>query len=373
MPVAKMRLYLDNAPASEEQLAVFGTVRVDQGIGMATEAQIEVPLGTDDGGTWQYMEDAFVQPFARIRVEVKVGEGSYVPLIDGPIVAQRFQLDATPESSQMTLVVHDDSVLLNRDEAVAVFEDQSPSDIAEQLFGDAGLEPRVEAVAAAGSAFERFVVQRGTPMQTLRRLARDNGMFVYVEPGQTAGGQSVGVFEKPLAADDELPDLVLLGPSRNIGSFHAEFDALRPQAPRAANQLANDHSTVTAEVAASPGTPLGAVPAHEVVTPATTLLLDVREEQADVDAATAAAAELSSWAWTAQGEVVADSYAGILRPYRKVTVRGVGGHLSGDYLVSRVAHEFSDGGYKQQFSLTRNARSAGAQPGPLAGVAAGAF
>lgn len=372
MPTATMRLYLDNAPASEEQLAVFGTVRVDQGIGMATEAQLDVPLGTDDGGTWQTLEDAFAQPFARIRVEVKVGEGNFVALIDGPIVAQRFQLDATPESSQMTLVVHDDSVLLNRDEAVAVFEDLSPSDIAEQLFGDAGLEPRVETVAAAGSAFERFVVQRGTPMQTLRRLARDNGMFVYVEPGEAAG-QSVGVFQKPLAASDDLPDLVLLGPSRNIGSFHAEFDALRPQAPRAANQLANDHSTVTAEATGSPGTPLGAVPAHEVVTPAATLLLDVREEQADVDAATAAAAELSSWAWTAQGEVVADSYAGILRPYRKVTVRGVGGHLSGDYLVSRVAHEFSDGGYRQQFSLTRNARSAGAQPGPLAGVGAGAF
>lgn len=371
MPTAKMRLFLDNAAADEQQLAVFGTVRVDQGIGVATEAQIEVPLGTDDGGNWQYLEDDFLQPFARIRVEVQVGDGNYVPLIDGPIVAQRFQLEATPESSQVTLVVHDDSVLLNRDEAVAVFEDQSPSDIAEQLFGGAGLQTRVDSVPAAGSAFERFVVQRGTPMQTLRRLARDNGMFVYVEPG-TAAGQSVGVFQRPQAADDALPDLVLLGPQRNIGSFHAEFDALRPQAPRAANQLANDHSSVVSESSASPDTPLGAVPAHQAVTPATTLLLDLREEQADVDAATAAAAALSSWAWTAQGEVLADSYPGVLRPYRKVTVRGAGGHLSGDYMVSRVAHEFSFGGYKQQFTLTRNARSAGTQPGAAAGAAAAA-
>src|SRR6478736_1101270 len=179
MPTAKMRMFLDNAPASEEQLAVFGAVRVDQGIGVATEAEIDVP-----------------------------------------VVAQRFQLEATPESSHVTLVVHDDSVLLNRDEAVASFEDQSASDIAEQLFSDAGMEPRVDSVPAAGSAFTRYHVLRGTPMQMLRRLARDNGMFVYVEPGDAAGA-SVGVFQRPQAADEQLPDLVLIGAERNIGSFAA--------------------------------------------------------------------------------------------------------------------------------------------------------
>jgi Phage tail baseplate hub (GPD) len=359
MPTAKMRLFLDNAPASEEQLAVFGAIRIDQGIGMATEAQIDVPAGTDDSGTWQYFEDAFVQPFARVRVEIAVAEGSFVPLIDGPVVAQRFQLEATPESSRITLVVHDDSVLLNRDETVVVFEDKSPSEIAEQIFADAGLDPRVDAVPAAGSALQRFAVQRGTAMQMLRRLARDNGMFVYVEPGESAG-RSVGVFQRPLAQDDELPDLVLRGDQRNIGSFAAEFDALRPQSPQASSVLAGDRSVVNSQSPTAPGTPLGPEAVHGVLTPAITLLARTREEQADIDAATAGAADLSSWAWTAQGEVHADGYTGVLRPYRKLTVRGVGGHLSGDYLISRVAHEIRNAGYSQQFSLTRNARGAGA-------------
>lgn len=359
MPTARMRMFLDNAPASEEQLAVFGAIRIDQSIGMATEAEIDVPAGTDESGTWQYFEDAFAQPFARVRVEVAVAGGTFVPLIDGPVVAQRFQLEAAPESSRITLVVHDDSVLLNRDEAVVVFEDQSPSQIAEQIFSDAGFDPRVDTVAAAGSALKRYAVQRGTPMQMLRRLARDNGMFVYVEPGDSAG-RSIGVFQRPLAQDDGLPDLVLRGEERNIGTFTAEFDALRPQAPQAASVLANDRSVVTSVSPSAPGTPLGPEAAHAVLTPAVTLLSRTREEQADIDAATAGAAELSSWAWTAQGEVHADGYAGVLRPYRKIAVRGVGGHLSGDYLISRVAHEIRNAGYKQQFSLTRNARGAGA-------------
>ena len=62
------------------------------------------------------------------------------------------------------------------------------------------------------------------------------------------------------------------------------------------------------------------------------------------------------------GEVIAQ---------RKITVSGVGGHLSGDYLISRVNHQIGDAGYRQQFSLTRNARSAGAGASP--GVPAGVF
>jgi uncharacterized protein involved in type VI secretion and phage assembly len=362
MPTATLRMYLDNTPASQAQLAGLGTVRVDQGIGVATEAQIELPVGTDDGGVWQRLEDPDVQAFARIRVEVRVGEGDYVALVDGPVVGQRWQLDATPESSMLTLLVHDDSVLLNRDEAVALYEDQSPSDIAAQLFSEAGLQARVDAVPLASAAFRRYAVQRGTPMAMLRRLARDNGMFAYVEPGDAAG-HSVGIFERPLSAPnlaDALPELVLLGPSRNIGRFTAEFDAQRPQAPQTATVQASDRSVLQSAAATSAATTLGAQPAHQTLTPAVTLLSRTREEQSDLDAATGAGADLSAWAWTAQGEVQADGYAGVLRPYRKLQVRGVGGQLSGEYLISRVQHEITAGGYRQQFSLTRNARSAGA-------------
>jgi hypothetical protein len=49
-----------------------------------------------------------------------------------------------------------------------------------------------------------------------------------------------------------------------------------------------------------------------------------------------------------------------------VRVAGVGGFLSGDYLISRVTHLLGDESYRQQFSLRRNARSAGANGGGLA-------
>lgn len=370
MPTATLRLFLDDSPASEEELALFGAVRVDQGIGMAAEAELDLPVGTDEQGAWERLEDDFVQPFARVRVEVKVGDGDWVALIDGPVVGQRFQLDATPEASLMTLVVHDDSVLLNRDDDVKTFQDQSVSDIVETLFAQANLTPRVTSVADAGSALARYRVHRGTPMQLVRKLAGDHGMFAYVEPGPAAGA-SVGVFEAMQAIDDSLPELVLLGEARNIASFSATFDALRPLAPQAASVLAADKSVVSTQVDAAAAPALGAQATHTLVAPARTLLGHTREEQGDIDASVQAGADLSSWAYSAQGEVNADAYAGVLRPYRKLNVRGVGGHLSGEYLVSRVSHEIGDAGYKQQFTLTRNARAGGA--GAAAGLPGGLF
>ena len=363
MPTSQLRMHFNNAPASAEQLALVGRVKVDQAIGVATEAEVQLPVGTDDGGAWQLLEDAFTQPQARVRVEVRVGDGSFVPLIDGPVVGQRFELGAEPESSHLTLLVHDDTALLNRDDAPQVWAQQSPSDIAQQLFSAAGLAAQVDSVPLAAGSRPRQVVQRGSAMQLLRRLAREQGMFAYVEPGAQAG-VSVGVFQRPTPQDDQLPGLVLLGNTRNIGSFQAHFDALRPQLPSTAQVQLGDHSVAQSQAAAASTAALGDVATHQSLAPSSTRALPGQAEQADLDAATAAGADLSAWAWQAQGEVNADGYAGVLRPYRKLAVTGVGGHLSGDWLVSRVTHDITDAGYSQQFSLARNARAAGAGAAP---------
>lgn len=369
MANAQFRVYVDGQPASEEQLASFARIRIEQAIGMAAAAELELSLLPDEAGEWSGFDDPAAQPFARVRIEVLVGDADFVPLLDGPVVGQRFELEAAPDASRLVVVVHDDSVLLDRDEKVAVFENVGLAELVRDLIEAPGLEARIAAgLPDAASAVDRFVVQRGTNMQTLRALARRFGMFVYVEPGDEPG-RSVGVFEAATPRDDALPDLVLLGDDRNIATFSAEFDALRPQAAKAGTVRAIDKEALGGTAASASEPALGQDAAHAIVAPALTLLSQTREEQSDLDAAAAAVVDVSSWAFTARGEVDADLYAGVLRPYRKLTVVGVGPQLSGDYMVARVLHEIDDDGYRQRFSLTRNARSAGATPGnPLSGV-----
>ncbi len=357
------RLYLDNAPVEQERLNYFGEIRVDQAIGMATEAELELPVRADANGHWTLLEESWAQPFTRVRVEVKVGDSGFIPLIDGPIVGQRFELHAEPGASKMILVAHDDSVLLNREEKAVLFESMADGEIAAQLFQEYGLTPEVETTPAAGSALSRAVVQRGTNMQLLRELARRHGMFAYVKPGP-APGQSVGVFARPKLTPGDFPEILLVGPQRNVGRFDAHFDALRPMTVAAGGVTVADRQVQTAAATSADLPPLDGDAVHDVLNPlSATRLARTREEASDLDAATAAAANQSAWAYSAQAELDAISYAGVLQPYEVVSVAGVGGYLSGDYLISRVTHTIASNAYRQRVGLRRNARSRGAGAG----------
>jgi phage protein D len=373
MAKAKFRVFFDNAPASVEQLARFTEIRIDQAIGMAAEAELDWPVGTSAQGVWKGAEE----DWARVRVEVKVADADFVPLIDGPVIGNRYELSAQPDQSHVTLVVQDDSVLLNRDERVQLFEDMAAQDIVSSVYAEAGLTPDVDATPDAGAALQRVVVQRGTGMQLLRDLARRLGMFAYVKPGE-APGLSIGAFKRLQLAPGTLPELLLVGDKRNVAKFSAQYDALRPLASQAGSVALADRSVLAGNADASSQLPLGDLSAHDVAahdlaTPGIALLSGTREEQADLDAATAAAVDLSSWAWAASGELDVDDYAGVLQPYEVIRVRGVGGFLSGDYLVGRVTHVLSDSAYRQRFSLHRNARSAGSGGGGAGGLPGGIF
>ncbi len=358
MAVAELKMYFDNQPGKAWQLELFTEIRVDQAIGIAAEAELIMIMGTDKAGVWSGFDEPFTQAFQRIRIEVKVQNGAFSPLIDGLIVAQKYELDSAPNRSRLTLVVQDDSLLLSREEKVTLFENQSPDDIATQLFQDAGLNTDVQSVPLASDGTDRYVVQRGSAMQLLKELARRHSLFVYVKPDSTPG-QSIGVF-KPLAlTQSSFPELLLMGEKRNINKFTAQFDALRPTQAVAAQVDINSREILSSTATQSTQDTQGDITAHEATDAATTLLSRIRETREDLDAATAATANHSSWAYSASTEVRADNYAAVLSPWQMITVAGAGQHLSGQWLISRVTHVINDEGYRQQLTLRRNARSDG--------------
>jgi hypothetical protein len=367
MALAEFRVYFGDTPATDDQLDLITEIKVDQAIGMATEAELRLVLTADDAGVWSGMDEDFAQPFSRIRVEIKLGddndEGDFEPLIDGPIVGQRFELGAGPGESVLTLVVQDDSVLLNREEAVQVFQNMTADAIVEQLYSDAGLDPDVESVPDSGSPLDRFVVQRGTAMQLVRDLARANGMFAYVVPGDSPG-TSTGVFEKPDLSPGGVSDLLMMGNDRNIDSFSAQLDALRPLTASAGSVGVTDKSAVSSSATSSDLDPQGDEAVHDFLSPTSTALLArTREEANDLDAATQAAVNLSSFAYSATCEIDAERYDTVLAPHQVITVTGAGAVLSGDYLISRVTHQINEDSYKQKLTLRRNARSTDAGGG----------
>jgi hypothetical protein len=378
MPAVEYRMFFDNDPADRERLDKFEEIVVEQEVDMMWEARLKMPVRADGAGHWEGEDEPFVQPFTRVRVEVCVGARPFVPLIDGLITEVVAPRDSQPGRSSVTLVVHDDGVLLDQEESVVLYEEMTDSDIARQLFGAALTgPPDVEDTPAQPDNPSNVVMQRGTPMQLLRRLARRHGMHAYVLPGESPG-QSVGSFKTfTTEADPDLPMLVLLGDGRNLARLQPRRNARGPANVRGATVSIKDKRIITSSAAPSDATLMGDAPAVEggANTP-TRLLPPGQNDVVDLDRRTRGAASNLALASEATGSVLPFAYGGVLRPYRVVPVNVSDSNLSVNYLITQVRHTLNRSVYDQSFTLRSNAVSAaqgGAPSGPQASAAAVGF
>ena len=313
MAFAEYRLFFDNAPAEEGRLAMFEEIKVEQAIDMVTEAQFILPIGRDDEGDWPEVLDDALAPLNRIRVEVKIEDGDFIPLIDGRIVAQRFEMAGAPNESQAVIVVHDDSAMMNRAELTRLWEDMPPEDIANQIFGEYGIEARTERSGIGAPSLERVVAQSSTDFALLRRLARQANMVVSVEPG-SAPGLSIGHFRHLPTGADGLPEMVLTGVDRNVNKLVLELDAL---APVTASAQMIDHATLatlSAESSQAETDTLGDAPSSDFSDPAQVIVHHFAGDLAELEAGVQGAVDRGAWAYSGEGEVDAQVYTGVLAP-----------------------------------------------------------
>jgi hypothetical protein len=374
MPSVRYCLYFDGRPASREDLDRVDEITVEQEIDAACEARLKIPICTDAHGNWDGEDESFLRAFSRVRVEVKVGDRPYVALIDGPVVGNDRITSFEPGQSSVTLIVQDDSVYLNRDEDVQSFQNQSDHEIAGQVFNDTPQirSQQIESSLPCTCAVTPQEIRRGTRMALLRRLARRQGMHAYVLPGEEPG-QSVGCFRKVPTASDGLPEMVLLGPDRNIMTFNVSTDAQSPTNVQSFSLSLGDRTTAQATSRTRDVQLLGSEGALARDSDAGTRLTRPDADCClEPERAAQIEAERASYAFEATGSVVCDCYGASLAPYRVVQVRAVGSRLSGDYVVKKVAHRLDRWRYVQEFTVMRNARSGGAAAA-LMDLAAGIF
>jgi phage protein D len=371
------RLYIGGTPATQEQLDLFEEITVHQAIDQAWEARLKMPVKTDDGGHWtgEADSDPLTGDFARIRIEIKVGNGNFTALIDGPVVGHDSNMSSEPGESEVTLIVHDDSVYLNRVESTEPWPNLLDHEIAQQIFNNHAeiATTDIDTTPSAGGGLSPQERQRSTDIQLLRRLARRNGLHAYVLPGDTPGA-SVGLFRALPGEPGDLPDLVLLGKDRNIASFQVRNDMQSASQVQAYSLSITDKVVTTATSSTRDLSLLGDEGALSSESNAATRLVGAGQDGAvSPEQAVQAEAARDAFAFEANGTVVADCYHAVLQPYRAVTARGVNGRLSGLYVIKSVEHQLTRSLYKQDFVVMRNARSSGASGSDLASAAASVF
>lgn len=357
MTATSFRIFFGTSQATQEQLDKIESITVEQEIDMAWEARLILPICTDANGVWSGDDEVFMDSFSRIRVEVKTGGCPYTALIDGPVVGYDSQRSSEPGQSQITILVHDDSVYLNREENIEVFEGRTDHEIAEQLFNQTQhiRSKQVDNTPSAPQDLPAVTVRRATGIRLLRELANRHGMHAYVLPGDQPD-QSIGCFKRLPTSGSGLPDLVLLGEERNIEGFNLSFDAQSPAHVQAYALNVTDHAMLTSRSSFRDLNLLGDEAALRNEGQVAQLLARPgMGNSVDLDQRTRGETERSSYSLTATGSVISGCYPAALIPYRLVQVRAVSARASGNYLIHRVTHTLNRSMYTQEFTLKRNA------------------
>jgi len=346
MAEMRFRVWFGNRAISEEELALIEDIEVTQEMDAFWEARLRMVLCLDEEGTWKHRPDEVVEPFSRVRVEIDIGDGSFAPLIDGPLASVDSTLDSQPGRSTATLVVRDDSAFLNRDEEVEPpFEKRRDSDLADELFRrfsqirDTRIDP---------TSGTHTTMRRGTVLQFLRERGRVSDRHAYVLPGDGPGA-SIGCFLADPTGAPDLPKLVLAGDGRSLADAQITEDPDSAERTRANMLRASDQSVVSFETSAADlglMRDLAALPAD--LTPRR-LLSPADNTREDPEAAVTAQARRAGYAFRLSSRVVPGCYSAVLSPYRKVRVDAGATPHSGEYLITKVVHRITPSLYSQQF------------------------
>jgi len=366
------RLFFNNSPGTQEQLDRIDDIVVDQEVDMTWEARIKIPVFLDDKGYWTGVDEEFMKSFSRIRVEVKVGDKVFVPLIDGSIVGTNSPLDFEPGKSFIDLIVHDDSIYLNQEEKIRQFNDMKDDEIASQIIQENTHIFSSDIETTIQKSPIPVVIQHGTDIQLLRTLSKRNGMHSYILPGSNPG-QSIGCFKSFPIKDDGLAALKLLGPDHNMVSFKITKDYTKPSKIKSfyldmTDKSISEYNASFVDVPKlGPDSPIenDRFITSTILNPFENISSSNPAEQIGISKAIE-----SSYALEATGIVLENSYPGVLRPYRVVSILGANPRQSGDFLIIKVTHTLSRDSYSQSFTVIRNALSTGSSnsSNSLAGI-----
>lgn len=357
--------------ATQDQLDAIEEIVVEQEADRAWEARIKIAVCLRDDGTWDSEDDPSYDQHTRVRIEARIGEGEFVPLIDGKIVDHQTDFNALPGLSSMTLVVHDDTTELHRETGSETYSG-TDSEIANRIFSDAALGGEIDVGDLAAGADQQATINRnGTRMQMLRELrSRHPSFHVYVTPGQSPGTSDMHFTEFPDQPDPAIPDMYLSGPDQNLSEFRVQRTSTGATRVEGAHLSTGDKTITSADVGPNDRPPATGEPASSD-TPADTPTRRLPPgigDVADIHEAAESTAAASAYTLSADGSVLPMCYPAVLSPYRMARVFVSNSRFSGNYVIFKVTHTLGVSEYTQSFSMRGNAVAA--EDGPSASLPA---
>jgi len=262
------------------------------------------------------------------------------------------------DGSVLEVIGADVTVALAREHKVHVWASTTDAAAITELLGAAGLAPQVVLPSTVVHVeTKNALVQREPDLHLIRRLARRNGCWLWLEYDPVAATPMAHVKRPPV---DQPPVLAfhLSGAERNIEEATIEWDVERVVAADAANRDVFGATAMDGAAARSPLAGLAAQGLADIATKPRKARLSVPVDDAgDLMVRSEAALIEEGWFVRATLRANARQLKRVVRAPSVVELRGAGSRHSGKYLVARVAHSIDDDDHWMDVTLIRNAWS----------------
>jgi phage protein D len=355
-PPISYSLEVAGAPLDAETLNAIQSVEVEDHAELADVARLK--LTTAIGGStkaWTVIDDPLCQRLTNVKLGVRLAGAAVTPLIDSYVIDVRASLGSVAGASVVEIVAMDATVLMDLDEKVRAWPDQSDSSVAEAIFTEYGLDTDIQSTDYVRQESDVTSMQRGSDIRFLHRLAERNGYECFVVVGDT--GRPVAHFHAPrLDQSSQTVLSVNMGSETTVDDFKVRYDMLKATTAVANGLDAHDARAQPVQAPDASEKSLGQASTIPTDRPRLQLLPGSGMSRAgELQTLAQAVVDRSAYAITAEGVVNAGSLGQVLKAKQPVLVRGAGSQFSGVYYVQRVLHKFERGTYKMHVTLKRNA------------------
>ncbi len=357
MPAEQVVVEIDGAEVTD-LYADLSWVSVETGGDLAAMFRLELAMPQLPDGTWAHVDDERLQLWRRVVIGAGFADSGTDTVTTGYVTHVVPVFDADPARCRLQVWGMDATVLLDREEKLRAWPDQSDADIASAVIAEHGLTADVAATDVVHDERVSTVLQRETDAALLRRLAARNGFGLWVDGDTT----SDTVHLRPVQTTPADPPVLAVhfGGETTVTSLTVRVAGPGPtgvsvaQLDRTAKEVLSVAAgpsereamgASTSDTLLAPG--MGPAQAFVAHSPAT--------GEPEMTALAQAAYERSQWFVTADAVVDSHRYGGVLHPRQTVLVKGAGDTHSGEYEVVSVHHRIGNDGYRQHVQLRRNA------------------
>ncbi len=340
LPYALIRL--DGTELAPEIAALVVEVRVRNSLRLPDQALLRLA-----DPRLEYVDQGVLAVDQTIQIECAApGSPAATKIFDGKLWA--IELELVGDGAFIAATAYDPSFALHQNRRTQVFQDMSPSDVAQKVISGAGLSASVDSSGAASEQYPLIVQNNETDWQLLWRLAAGIDYEV--------AGDGSTVHFKAAASTGSEESIALAAPDQLI-SFRPRLSGAQQAGTVGVNgwDLTNAQSVVAQDAPANPDSMPAGFQRSTIAQPANSPTWTVGDQtitkQSEANALAKSIGARIANAWVdAEGVTAGDPRlkAGCL-----IDVSGVGEKFGGTYKLTSATHALVGGrGYQTHFTIS---------------------